>query len=162
MGKKIDLTGQRFGRLVITSLHSDHIKKRTMAVVVCDCGTTKTLRLDTLKNGNSKSCGCYLSDVMKDEELVKKRTISRKKTDLVEHTALSLLNQKTPSDNKSGQKGVCYVKRTGRWEAYLSLKGKVRMRENFDNKQDAINARKEAEDKYFKPILEKYSNQGVE
>ena len=38
----------------------------------------------------------------------------------------------------------------------LTLKGNLLLDKSFKNKQDAINARKEAEEKYFKPILEKY------
>lgn len=38
----------------------------------------------------------------------------------------------------------------------MTFKGKQFYLGHFTTKQDAINARKAAEEKYFKPILEKY------
>lgn len=51
------LTGQRFGRLVVIA-HS-HVKYGThFWVCQCDCGNTKTVRSALLSNGNTQSCGC--------------------------------------------------------------------------------------------------------
>ena len=41
----------------------------------------------------------------------------------------------------------------------MMFKGERVLYKNFKSKQDAINARKEAEEKYFKPILEKYNRE---
>ncbi|MCW0979390.1 hypothetical protein OK142_01090 [Agrobacterium sp. BT-220-3] len=58
----VDLTGQRFGRLVVTG-RSASVNKRTRWVVVCDCGTEKVVGAQNLTNPNPKSrivsCGCY-------------------------------------------------------------------------------------------------------
>lgn len=59
------------------------------------------------------------------------------------------------SDNKSNIVGVYYIN-SGKWIASLELNHKKLLRKEFHNKQDAIDARKEAEEKYFKPILDKY------
>lgn len=57
-----DLTGQRFGRL--TALHFSHKDKnrKTYWDFLCDCGEIKTLRSDTVKNGNIRSCGCLKAE----------------------------------------------------------------------------------------------------
>ena len=55
--KAIDLTGQRFGRLVAV----DRAPKRGRHLCwncVCDCGNTNVASTCDLRTGNSKSCGC--------------------------------------------------------------------------------------------------------
>jgi hypothetical protein len=48
-----DLTGQRFGRLLVVGYkHSRYWN------CLCDCGNIKTVRADALKEGKTKSCGC--------------------------------------------------------------------------------------------------------
>jgi hypothetical protein len=61
LGKFIDLTGQRFGRLVVKNFNC--IKKgRTFWNCECDCGNKKIANSDSLKNGDIKSCGCLRKD----------------------------------------------------------------------------------------------------
>jgi hypothetical protein len=50
---RIDITGQRFGRLTALSYASGHWRCR------CDCGRTTTVRSDALRYGTTVSCGCY-------------------------------------------------------------------------------------------------------
>ena len=55
----IDMTGQRFGRLVV--IGRDLIKSKwqqAMWACKCDCGTTISVRGQDLRRGNSRSCGC--------------------------------------------------------------------------------------------------------
>ena len=52
-----DSIGERFGLLVVTGLLSGLGKKRVKAQ--CDCGNTWEGTLNTLRRGNTKSCGCY-------------------------------------------------------------------------------------------------------
>lgn len=60
MSKRIDLIGQRFGRVIIMSF--SHIGKNRHAywIGICDCGNiTKPISQGHLKSGNITSCGCY-------------------------------------------------------------------------------------------------------
>ena len=52
-----DLTGQRFGRLVVVGLHPTNTRK-TYWVCQCDCGNMKVVRSDSLQCGAIRSCGC--------------------------------------------------------------------------------------------------------
>ena len=56
-----DLTGQRFGRLMvcceIEKIQSN--KKRHYWLCRCDCGNEKVVEESHLKTGHTKSCGCY-------------------------------------------------------------------------------------------------------
>lgn len=69
--KRIDLTGQRFGRLtVIRYDHSEH--DGTHWLCKCDCGNEKVAAGYSLRSGNTKSCGCLNSDASR-AKLVKAR-----------------------------------------------------------------------------------------
>jgi len=65
-GKRINLVGQRFGRLVV--LRYIFSKKRlgygksAYWECQCDCGVIKNIGSNTLRRGNAKSCGCYQHD----------------------------------------------------------------------------------------------------
>lgn len=59
MGKFVDLTGQRFGKLVVL----EKTNKRdaggsVMWLCRCDCGNKKAISSNSLRRGLSKSCGC--------------------------------------------------------------------------------------------------------
>ena len=53
-----DLLGKKFNSLKIIKIVKDKKIKRTVAVCCCDCGNEKTIRISTILNGASKSCGC--------------------------------------------------------------------------------------------------------
>lgn len=56
-GKKVNLTDQRFGRLVVLEEAGRKNGKVTW-LCQCDCGKTVPISAGNLKSGNSKSCGC--------------------------------------------------------------------------------------------------------
>lgn len=57
----IDLTGQRFGKLVVIK-QSENRNGRTAWLCKCDCGNTKVVRSIELRRGDTISCGCYRKD----------------------------------------------------------------------------------------------------
>ncbi|MFA6624497.1 MAG: GGDEF domain-containing phosphodiesterase, partial [Bacilli bacterium] len=59
------------------------------------------------------------------------------------------------SNSSSGVSGVCFENRRKKWRAQIGLKGKNHFLGYFDKKEDAIQARIEAEVKYWNPLLEK-------
>lgn len=58
MGKKIDLTGLRFGHLVVLRELQERRKNQILWECLCDCGATSTPSGNALRNGLAKSCGC--------------------------------------------------------------------------------------------------------
>ena len=60
-----DLTGQRFGRLVVLK-RAPNKKKHTYWTCQCDCGTIKDIGSQSLLNGDTISCGCYHQQVLKE------------------------------------------------------------------------------------------------
>ena len=59
------------------------------------------------------------------------------------------LNQRVRKDNSSGVAGVAWCKSTEKWKAYFTINAKRAHLGYFDNKQDAIDARAEAEIAYY-------------
>lgn len=57
MGRLIDLTSQRFGRLVVLERSTD-AKKQPQWLCVCDCGTQCVVMGAHLRWGHTLSCGC--------------------------------------------------------------------------------------------------------
>ena len=64
MGKRIDLTGQRFGRLTVVSLNEEvsKQKKKLHWNCKCECGNEVIVRGNSLRGGATTSCGCYKRD----------------------------------------------------------------------------------------------------
>jgi len=63
--KKHDITGKRFGRLLVVS--SDMLSSKSRNIIwncVCDCGKTKKAVASNLKSGHTQSCGCLHKEVL--------------------------------------------------------------------------------------------------
>lgn len=57
--KKLDLTGQRFGRLTVLREEPQRDKYgRVMWICRCDCGNIVSVAGTDLRRGSTKSCGC--------------------------------------------------------------------------------------------------------
>lgn len=55
-----DLSGQRFGRWTVLTLTKERTKNRgKIWQCQCDCGTVKNVPAESLRRGESQSCGCY-------------------------------------------------------------------------------------------------------
>ena len=63
MGKFVDLTGQRFGRLVVINLLTSKGAKRHKWLCKCDCGNECAVLGYNLVGGRTKSCGCLRKEV---------------------------------------------------------------------------------------------------
>jgi len=59
-GKPKDITGQRFGRLVVIKDSGKRNASRSVLwLCKCDCGNETTTNGPNLKRGNTQSCGCF-------------------------------------------------------------------------------------------------------
>lgn len=53
----IDITGQRFGKLVALE-RAGRVKRVSLWLCRCDCGREKVIRYGNLASGHTQSCGC--------------------------------------------------------------------------------------------------------
>lgn len=58
MGRKLELVGRRFNRLVVLSEVGRDLDGKVTWLCLCDCGNTTTKNGSLLKAGIVKSCGC--------------------------------------------------------------------------------------------------------
>lgn len=65
-----------------------------------------------------------------------------------------MINQKIRSTNTSGHKGVNYIKRLKKWRARIWINKKETELGLFNTIEEAIIARKKAEEIYYKPLLD--------
>jgi hypothetical protein len=59
----IDLTGQKFGRLTVIHRIENKYSKATKFLCQCSCGKEVPVNAASLKNGTTKSCGCYHQEI---------------------------------------------------------------------------------------------------
>ena len=74
MGAFVDMTGQRFARLLVLGPAGRDKNKRTLWRVLCDCGTEKLVDGAHMRYGRIRSCGCLQAEMAPDHA---RRTITR-------------------------------------------------------------------------------------
>ena len=112
--KKIEVNkGQRFEMLTVIGEVEPHISPcgipHRKFLFQCDCGNTKEMRLDNLRRGRSKSCGCY------NIKKVKQRVITHGLSQHYLYNTWKLMKQRCYNPNqisyyRYGGRGikVCY------------------------------------------------------
>jgi hypothetical protein len=144
--KILDLVGQKFGKLTVIKLVNPESNTGYKKYeCVCECGGKITTSTNSLRKGRSTTCGCSRLNIFK-----------RLKPYLVENTLLPNLTNKTRVTSTTGVKGVT-ITNSEKYRARIKFKSKEYHLGVFDTLEEAAKSRKVAEDKYFKPILEKYS-----
>jgi len=146
--RKKDIIGQKFGRLIAVRPTERRHQNSVIWDCECSCGGEKQVSARDLMRGHTKSCGCLY-----DEKFAESSERFG-----VEGTNLTALTMKIPKDNTSGVKGVWWKKDSKRWQANIVFQGKNIYLGKFKDFNDATQARKEAEEKYYKPMLVKYKD----
>lgn len=149
--------GKKFDRLTpIERVNFDEGYSRYLCR--CDCGKEIEVLGSQLLAGYYKSCGCKRKEGYKDFDKIQHLGTEKLQSKRVDGTSLYSMTMKKPITNTSGVKGVSYVKRLKKYRAYINLGGKQEYLGVYESLEEAEKARKEAEEKYFKPILEKYKD----
>ena len=147
------LSGQHIGNLQVLE-RSDHYATRGKRRVRlwkcrCDCGAITYKATDTLTNDDVNMCQKCAEKYCADK--------ARENAGFVEKTQLSKIRQSSSvSTNASGVKGVYLNKKTGNYTARIKFQGVTHYLGTFGTLKEAVNARKEAEEKYFGPVLERH------
>lgn len=157
--KTKDLTNKTFGRLtVIKSTDKRDINNGAMIwECKCSCGNVKEVSSRNLNSGDIRSCGCLSSEI--HSKSINKAIKYHLENHVVEGTNIQVISSKKPiSSNTSGFTGVRWEKDRKKWLAEIQFKGKRYYLGRYENKEGAIKARKEAEEKYHKNFLDWYNN----
>ena len=148
---KENLIGRRFGKLEVIGRSDKRGSRGARTVPLwecrCECGAICYKATDTLTNPELSMCndcvGKYATAKM------------REKAGFVDGTQISkITSTKLISTNTSGCRGVYFDKNTGKWRARLKFKGKLMNFGSYTNFEDAVKARKEAEQLIYGEFLE--------
>lgn len=148
-----DLINKKFGRLTVIEKTN---KRADSGSIVwkckCACGNIIEVSSKRLVNNINLSCGCY----QKERQQYSMNKLHVRQS--LANTNIDLIKKKEANKNNqtSGVRGVHFCKSKKKWIATLKFQKKLLLNKSFADKQNAIKARKEAEEKYFKPILDKY------
>lgn len=152
----IDLTGRRFGRLVVEKRVEGYPTPRgarTGWLCRCDCGGEVVVTTNHLTSGSTRSCGC-----------LRRETTSKNHARALGHykgTAITKIRpeRKANRDSELGIKGVSWYEKKQKYRAMIYLRGKTKHIGYYDTLKEAIEARKVAEAQYFAPIIKEYENE---
>ena|SRR5579859_6660637 len=59
MGKRVDETGKKYGRLLVISFHGKNKNNQALWNCICDCGNHTIVVGKVLRDGTTVSCGCF-------------------------------------------------------------------------------------------------------
>ncbi len=145
-----DLVGRRFGKLEVVARSDKRGSRGARTVPLwecrCDCGAICYKATDKLTSPELSMCsdcvGKYATEKM------------RQRAGYVGGTQISrITSNKLNSSNTSGARGVYYDKSSGKWRARLRFKGKIYNFGTYTNFDDAVKARKEAEQQIYGEFL---------
>ncbi|WP_322175477.1 hypothetical protein [Acutalibacter caecimuris] len=137
--KKLQLTGQRFGKLVVIN-PAENVGRRTAWHCRCDCGREITVTTGHLREGHTTSCGC------------------RPNATYIHGTCVEMLQAKTVrKNNTSGVPGVDWRPTKRRWRASICFQGRRYNLGSFTDFEQAVSARKQAEKALHDDFLQKYA-----
>lgn len=132
-GNPYDLTGRRYGSLVVLSLTEKKYRSNHVWLCRCVCGNEIEVPSTSLTLGNTTSCGCL------------KKNVLRAANRYIDATSLrqSLADDQVHSSRaSSGYTGV--VPRGDKWRAVIRYKGKTHYLGTYTRIEDAVKARAEA------------------
>lgn len=141
-----DYVGKQFGQLTVKAYHGK-VRGMHRWECLCDCGNTTLVGQTLLQTGKTKSCGCLQARIV---------TESIQIVDGTSVTFLEKAGSRLISSNSSGYNGVYFNRRTQKWVAQISFKRKTYYLGSFCKIEDAVKARKKAEDRIYGEFLEWY------
>ncbi|MGD7007637.1 hypothetical protein [Metabacillus sp. 84] len=146
--KKLNLTGRRFGRLIVLNLVGSK-KGKSVWTCQCDCGKEITVTGVSLTIGETKSCGCLKRDL--ETENLRTQYDNKRVNGIVK----PLFKGSEPrKDSSTGYRGVIkYQTRVSgevRYKARLTVKGKIYSISGFKTPEEAyFNGRLALEKKHL-------------
>ena len=148
---KENLIGRHFGKLEVIGRSDKRGSRGARTVPLwecrCECGAICYKATDTLTNPEISMCNDCVGKYATEK--------ARAKAGFVDGTQISkITSTKLISTNTSGCRGVYFDKRTGKYRARLKFKGKIMSFGSYKNFEDAVKARKDAEQRIYGEFLE--------
>ena len=149
--------GQKFGYWQVLTAKTVRSKSGgRVALCQCICGETRYVLVESLVSGRSKSCGCRRAEGQSQNQLEgrDKGQILMKQIHR-EGLAARYINKKVSRNSKTGHTGVTWREKEHKYYAYIMVDRKQISLGLHTKMEDAIAARKAAEERYFRSKQEK-------
>lgn len=145
--------GDRFGKLTVINFDGRY------AICKCECENIKSIRKTSLTSTKypTRSCGCIQKQIAHNigNKTIAKNSRKQIERNMAYNTNFQVITQdKPPVNNTSGVKGVSWNKEKEAWDAYIGIHGKRIRLGRYANFEDAVKARKRAEEEYYQPLIE--------
>lgn len=141
------ILGQQFGDLTVIAYDGNR-EETYFWRCRCKCGNETSVRQDNLVQGHTKSCGC------------RQKTVYIDNLKLVDGTSVALLEgarrERLICSNSSGYNGVYKNRKNEKWVAQITFKGKTHYLGSFLRIEDAVSARRSAEERMYGAFLDWY------
>lgn len=157
--KTKDLRGNKIGRLTVIEPTTDRDKNNGSVIwkCKCECGNITYVSAYNLGRKAVRSCGCLGTENSRKNGTV--AAVNIKTNFCADGTNVKRLMAKRPKNNTSGYKGVTWVKDKEKWCAQIVFKGKRYYLGYYEKKEEAVEARKEAEEKLFGTYLNNWKKE---
>lgn len=143
---KIDLVGTVLGRLTVIT--DDPDDKRSV-ICKCECGNIVSMPRVSITSRMAKSCGCYR------RECGRNLGNETQKYNRIFGTNFQTIERSRPNrNNATGIKGVHWNRREGRYKVEIGFQGQRYYLGGYAKIEDAVKARRRAEEELFDPIIE--------
>lgn len=151
-----DLIGKKFGRLTVRKKTAERDKSNGSVIweCECECGNIHKASTHDLERGGVSSCGCLRKELSSTKG---KKLADVTRTYCIEGTNVRKLTAKIAKNNTSGYKGVTWDSSRRKWIAQIVFKNRHYHLGRYDRKEDAVKARREAENAMFGEFLEWYA-----
>lgn len=147
---KNDLTGHRIGKLTVigrSDKYGSRGKRQTkLWKCQCDCGAITYKATDTLTNPDISMC----------QDCAAEYAITRARANLSFEGGTQITkikNRSEVSENLSGVRGVYIDRKSGKYRARLRFQGKLYNLGSYTLLEDAVKARRRAEEEIFDAFL---------
>lgn len=112
MGRFIDLTGKRFGRLIVIceapKRRAENGRSQRMWLCQCDCGKQKEVFGENLRCGKTLSCGCLHKEIISKSRDQTTHNGSRERLYGVWASMIKrCTKENNPAFNSYGGRGIC-------------------------------------------------------
>ena len=116
----------------------------------CSCGKETTVRGSYLLEGRTKSCGCLQAQSI----IQNMKYLDGTSVRMLENAPKRLNNT-----NSSGYNGIYYNRKNSKWIAQITFKKKTYYLGSYFKIEDAVLARKRAEERIYGEFLDWYYQQ---
>lgn len=132
MSKYIDLTGQKFKRLVVANKKGKDKNRHILWLCLCDCGQEVIVQSSHLITGHTQSCGCLKEEGNNTKH---KHTTDNKPSKIYQIWARIIqrcTNPKATNYHNYGERGITVCKRWRKFENFLEDMGEVPKGQQID------------------------------